>query len=51
MYSVNDTKFKNKSRMLDKTELMEIDGFLMGTKSKVFKINNCNIREIKVVNI
>ena len=50
MYSIVDSKFKNKNRMLDKTELMDINGFLMGSKNKVFKINKCEIREIKVVN-
>ena len=48
MYSI--VKNKNKFRMIDKTELMDIDGFLMGSKNKVFKINKCDIREIKVVN-
>lgn len=48
MYSIVENK--NKFRMLDKTELMDIDGFLMGSKNKVFKINKCDIREIKVVN-
>ena len=50
MYSVVDNKFKNKNRMLDKTELMDINGFLMGSKNKVFKIEKSEIREIKVVN-
>lgn len=50
MYSVVDGKYKNKNKMLDKTELMEIDGFLMGSRNRVFKINDCNIREIKVIN-
>ncbi len=48
MYSIVENK--NKFRMIDKTELMDIDGFLMGSKNKVFKINKCDIREIKVVN-
>ena len=48
MYSV--VEVKNKNKMLDKAELMDINGFLMGSKNRVFKINNCNIREIKVVN-
>jgi len=48
MYSVVDSK--NKNRMLDKTELMDVDGFLMGSKNKIFKINKSDIREIKVVN-
>lgn len=48
MYSV--VEVKNKKKMLDKAELMDIDGFLMGSKNKVYKINKCDIREIKVVN-
>ena len=48
MYSLIEVK--NKKKMLDKAELMDIDGFLMGSKNKVFKINKCEIREIKVVN-
>ena len=49
MYFLNDTKFKNKYKMLEKSELMEIDGFLMGSNNKVYKIEGSNIREIKVV--
>ncbi len=47
MYTVDNKK--NKYKMLDKTELLDIDGFLMGSKNKVFKINGESIREIKVV--
>jgi len=49
MYSVNDTKYKNKGKLLDKMELVEINGFLMGSKAKTFKINDCDIRNIRVV--
>ena len=49
MYSVVDTKFKNKKKMLDKSELMEIDGYLMKSRSKIYKINDVEIKEIKVV--
>ncbi len=48
MYKVYDD-YKNKNRMLDKTELMDIDGFLMGSKNKVFSISGCNIMKIKIV--
>lgn len=48
MYSVCDKKFVNKKRMLDKTELMDIDGFLMNSKNKMFKINDCNIKNLKI---
>lgn len=48
MYSVCDKKFVNKKRMLDKTELMGIDGFLMNSKNKMFKINDCNIKNLKI---
>lgn len=47
MYSVDNKK--NKYKMLDKTELLDIDGFIMGSKNKVFKINGEDIRQIKVV--
>jgi hypothetical protein len=50
MYSVSNTKFKNKGKMLDKTELIDINGFMMSSKSKVFKINGSDIKEIKIVN-
>lgn len=49
MYSVSNLKYVNKGRLLDKTELLDIDGFLMASKNKVFQIQGCRIREIKVV--
>ena len=49
MYSVSNLKYVNKGRLMDKTELLDIDGFLMASKNKVFQIQGCRIREIKVV--
>lgn len=42
--------YKNKGKLVDKTELVELTGFMMASRSKVFKINGCDIREIKVIN-
>ncbi len=50
MYSVSNLKFVNKGKLTDKTELLDIEGFLMASQNKVFQINNCNIRRIRVVN-
>ncbi len=48
MYKVYDD-YKNKNRMLDKTELMDIEGFLMGSRNKVFSISGSNVMKIKIV--
>lgn len=48
MYSV-DNKKKNKNRLIDKTELIELEGFMMGSKNKVYKINGNEVRDIKVI--
>jgi len=50
MYSIFDTNFINKGELIDKSELVELDGFMMSSTVKVFKINGCNIRRIKVIN-
>lgn len=50
MYSVNNTKYVNKGKVLDKTYFIDIDGFLMASKNKVFKIDGNDVKEIKVVN-
>ena len=42
MYSVSEKKYKGK------IDTISINGFPMGSKDKVFKINNNNIREIKI---
>ena len=47
MYTINN---KEKKILTPKEELINIDGFLMASKRKVFKINGAEIREIKVVN-
>ena len=48
MYSV-DNKKKNKNKLVDKTELMELEGFMMGSKNKTYKIDGNEVRDIKVV--
>lgn len=48
MYSV-DNKTKNKNKLIDETELVELDGFMMGSKNKIFKIGGNEVRDIKVV--
>ena len=48
MYSV-DSKKKNKNKLVDKTEIIELDGFMMGSKNKVFKIEENGVKDIKVV--
>ena len=48
MYSV-DSKNKNKNKLVDKTELIELEGFMMGSKNKTFKIEGNEVRDIKVI--
>ena len=48
MYSV-DNKKKNKNRLIDKTEIIELDGFMMGSKNKVYKIDGNEVRDLTVV--
>lgn len=48
MYSVNSKK-KNKNKLIDKTEIIELEGFMMGSKNKTFKVDGNEVRDIKVV--
>ena len=48
MYSV-DNKTKNKNKLIDKTEIIELEGFMMGSRNKTFKIDGNEVRDIKVV--
>jgi predicted nucleotide-binding protein (sugar kinase/HSP70/actin superfamily) len=48
MYSV-DSKKKNKNKLIDKTEIIELEGFMMGSKNKTFKIEGNEVRDIKVI--
>lgn len=50
MYYVDNYKYKNKYELIDKMEIIDLDGFMMGSKNKIYKINGCNIRGIKVIN-
>lgn len=47
MYSVV-LKYKNKNKLNDKSEIMNLKGFMMASKNKIFKINDCKIKDIKV---
>ena len=48
MYKVYDD-YDNKGKVLDKTEFMDINGFLMGGKKKVFSVESERI-QIRVNN-
>ena len=48
MYSV-DNKKKNKNKLVDKEEIIELDGFMMGSKNKTYKIGGNAVKDIKVV--
>lgn len=50
MYSVNNKKYINNSKILNKAEFLDIDGFFMASKRKVFHIENSDVRSIRVVN-
>ena len=50
MYSISSNKYINKKKLVNKAELLDIDGFLMASERKVFKIQGAPIREIRVVN-
>lgn len=49
MYSVNNKKYVNKGKILDKTEFIGISGFVMASKRKKFHIENSDVRDIHVV--
>ena len=50
MYTiVNDRKYKNKNKLVDKEQLENIEGFIMTSRRKGFKINNSEIADIEVV--
>ena len=38
MYSVV-LKYKNKNKLIDKSEIINLKGFMMASKNKIFKIN------------
>ena len=50
MYSVSHVNTAKKKKLIDKMELLDIDGFLMAAQNKTFQIQNSNIRKIRVVN-
>ena len=49
MYSISSRKYINNGKLLDKTDVLDIGGFLVATKRKVFQIQGANVRKIRVV--
>ena len=49
MYTVKTKNNISKKKLKDKNDLLLLDGFSMASRSKVFKIGDSNIREIKVM--
>lgn len=49
MYFVSE-KYVNKGKLLDKMEILSIDGFLMGTNNKTFQIQGTNVHKIRIMN-
>jgi len=50
MYFISNEKYVNKGKIIDKAEILNIEGFLMASKNKIFKIKGCNICKIRIVN-
>lgn len=50
MYSNPNRDYVNNGKLIDKTELLDIEGFFMGSPKKVFKIEEAPIREIRISN-
>ena len=50
MYTVSNKKYVNMGSLTDTKSLMNIDGFLMASKNKIFTIQNSAICKICVVN-
>ncbi len=49
MYSVSN-KNANRGTIIDKTEMIDMDGFLMSSRNRSFQIGGSEIRQVKVVN-
>ena len=50
MYIIPEEKFVNKAKLVDKNELLSVNGFMMASSKKKFKIDDSSIDNIKVVN-
>ena len=50
MYFISSTKYVNKGKMIDKTEILELEGFIMPSKSKKFSIGNTTIHDLCLLN-
>lgn len=49
MYSISSRKYINNGKLLDKTDVLDIGGFLVATKRKIFQIQGASVRKIRVV--
>ena len=45
-----DKEYRNRGKLANKAELLDIEGFLMGTTKKIYKIQGAPIREIRIMN-
>ena len=44
MYFIYSHKYINRGKMLDKLELLALDGFSMGSDNRIFQINKTPIK-------
>lgn len=49
MYSINNFKYKNMCKLIDRESIVDIQGFPMGSKARTFKINGSDIKSIQVM--
>ena len=50
MYFISNKAFINKGKIIDKTQIFDLDGFPMGSSKKIFKIQGFNIHKIHIMN-
>lgn len=50
MYIIANTKYVNKGKLVDKTELSVLDGFMMPSRNKMFRIGDTTIRDVCLLN-
>lgn len=50
MYYLCNTHYVNKGRIVDKTEILSLEGFMMSSKNKIFQVDNVSIRDLCLLN-
>ena len=50
MYYLCNTHYVNKGRIVDKTEILGLEGFMMSSKNKMFQVENVSIRDLCLLN-